>query len=188
MPKRNSARVTRLRSQAAGGTDCDHARTPGWVWGPRWVDGGHARRGVRLDGLSHCTVLANPSDHPERLRVLRIEMSGLAFRRTFRASLRRMARFSGRGRAGWPPGPRRSRHPHAVQAVLDPRGWRPAPPRRRHPCLPRSQRKDKGPSGRERSSAKGISWGDSPGRRGPHAAGRFAPIRRRRLRRSKPAV
>ena len=40
-------------------------------------------------------VLANSSDHPERLRFLRIEMSGLAFRRTFRASLRRMVRFSG---------------------------------------------------------------------------------------------
>jgi len=40
-------------------------------------------------------VRAKSSDHPERLRLRRMEMSVRAERSTLRASLRRMARFSG---------------------------------------------------------------------------------------------
>lgn len=41
------------------------------------------------------TDLAKSLDHPDRLRFLRIDMSGRAWRRTLRASSPRMARFSG---------------------------------------------------------------------------------------------
>jgi transposase len=54
--------------------------------------GGNKRHGDRLWPR---TDRAKWSDHPERLRLRRIEMSGRALRRTLRASVRRMARFSG---------------------------------------------------------------------------------------------
>jgi hypothetical protein len=41
------------------------------------------------------TERANSSDHPERFRLRRMEMSGRAERNTLSASLRRTARFSG---------------------------------------------------------------------------------------------